>query len=339
MNIVARQSLLTASAVLMAGILAFSLALPEPYWACITAWVIANPDRGATVSKAAMRLVGTFAGCVTGYVLAVLTMDDPFVMVMCMAAVVGLGAYRRFQSPYPYAWALFYLTTAMALAANVSDPADVFQFVVSRGLEVTVGVVAYFVVETAAGRLVPQAEHPGEPAKISATDLVEVEHAAIVSSLTCVVAIVAWIWFDLPSILQIIVSAVILVDQKMTTMITRSWQRLLGCLVGAGVGIPIAMLGIETLPAWSILLLGGLFLFAQIHHGDPRVAYIGTQAGFAYIMALVTGPAPAATILPAVERLVGMTSGVVILLLVVIALHPWLVARHRAVSTKGAALA
>jgi hypothetical protein len=64
----------------------------------------------------------------------------------------------------------------------------------------------------------------------------------------------------------------------------------------------------------SIALLSGIFLFAQLHHSTSHWAYVGTQGGVAFILALITGTGPPDSILPAIDRITGMLCGVLILL-------------------------
>jgi uncharacterized membrane protein YccC len=64
------------------------------------------------------------------------------------------------------------------------------------------------------------------------------------------------------------------------------------------------------------MLIAGVFLFALIHHSTSRWAYVGTQGGVAFILALVTGLGPPDSIMPAVNRIAGMLCGVGILLCV-----------------------
>jgi hypothetical protein len=46
------------------------------------------------------------------------------------------------------------------------------------------------------------------------------------------------------------------------------------------------------------------------------VSYIGTQAMFAYLMSMVQGQSPPDTISPGFERLVGVTAGLAVLVVV-----------------------
>jgi len=73
-------------------------------------------------------------------------------------------------------------------------------------------------------------------------------------------------------------------------------------------------LGPDSFFIWSIALLSGIFLLTQLHHSASRWAYVGTQGGVAFILALITGSGPPNSILPAVDRIAGMLCGVLILL-------------------------
>ena len=64
------------------------------------------------------------------------------------------------------------------------------------------------------------------------------------------------------------------------------------------------------------MLIAGVFLFSLIHHSMSRWAYVGTQGGVAFILALVTGIGPPDSMMPAVNRIAGMLCGVGILLCV-----------------------
>jgi hypothetical protein len=58
--------------------------------------------------------------------------------------------------------------------------------------------------------------------------------------------------------------------------------------------------------------LCGRLPVAQIAHGTSPVAYVGTQAGFASLIAVVQGLASSSDILPAIDRLCGVVGGVIV---------------------------
>ena len=70
--------------------------------------------------------------------------------------------------------------------------------------------------------------------------------------------------------------------------------------------------GALRMALWVVALGSGLFLFSRIHLGGGPDAYFGTQAGVAFILALVTDAGPPTNVIPAFDRLVGITFGVAI---------------------------
>jgi uncharacterized membrane protein YccC len=103
-------------------------------------------------------------------------------------------------------------------------------------------------------------------------------------------------------------------DRDIATTSSRGLQRLLGCFAGGALGLLAVRLGPDSFFVWSIALLSGIFAFAQLHHSTSHWAYVGTQGGVAFILALITGSGPPDSILPAINRIAGMLCGVLILL-------------------------
>jgi hypothetical protein len=72
-------------------------------------------------------------------------------------------------------------------------------------------------------------------------------------------------------------------------------------------------LTVEAFLPWVLMLIGGILIAAQW-----GIGYVGTQAAVAFICTLVQGPGPPASILPGIERLAGITGGLLILLAVTV---------------------
>ena len=113
-----------------------------------------------------------------------------------------------------------------------------------------------------------------------------------------------------------LISCLVVLDRDGASTHFRGMQRILGCLAGGALGLLTVRLGPDSFFIWSAMLIAGVFLFALIHHGGSRWAYVGTQGGVAFILALVTGAGPPDSIVPAVNRIAGMLCGVGILLFV-----------------------
>ncbi|HEX2525731.1 MAG TPA: FUSC family protein [Geminicoccus sp.] len=323
-----RQAIITASTVWLAIMLACIVHMPDPWWAGISALVVSNPDHRAVVSKAAMRFLGTVAGCVAGYLFAAACEGDPVVSALGLAAAVGVSTHWRLRVAYSYAVLLGSMTFMMAVGVSFESPATLLPFVTFRGIEVSLGILAYLVVALVLREDPAFQPAPDRPPVVPqrAAERLEITQAASIAGILPPIVLFLWIWFDLPSLTQMLISSVVLVDRDVGSMRTKGAQRLMGCAIGGGIGLAVTILvDPQGLVLWSILLFGGIFLLAHVHHGDPGTAYIGTQGGLAYLMALVTGPGPATTILPVLDRLSGMLIGVLVLITTVTLLRPLLV--------------
>ena len=107
-------------------------------------------------------------------------------------------------------------------------------------------------------------------------------------------------------------------------MVQRAAHRLIGCLIGALVGLAaLAFIG-DNFLLWIGLIPPGIWLCSQIQTGTTGISYIGTQAMFSYLMSMVQGQGPPQTISPGLERLVGVMGGVTILFVVtlILSLYP-----------------
>ncbi|MFM9859958.1 FUSC family protein [Pseudoxanthobacter sp. M-2] len=324
-----RQALVAAAGCWLAAVLAFWTGTSDPWWACISAWVVANPNRDALVLKSGMRVAGTLIACIIGYNLALVLEGQPVAQALVLAMVCMVGIIMRYRSRFDYAWLLGAITIAMALVGSMTDPATLYEFVVYRGLEICIGVFAAMVASLVLGESLPEKPKGFEPG--AAEERLKALHAAIIAGAALLTAMALWSWYDLPSILQIVVSILAVLDRDIAVMRAKSLQRVMGCLVGGSAGLVITATGVSSFFVWSILFVGGLMALAHLYHGRGGYSYVGLQGGFAFILAMVTGLGPPDTIDPIVERVAGMLIGVVILLAVVAILRPALTAHRAAV--------
>jgi uncharacterized membrane protein YccC len=291
--------------------------------------MVANPDRDAMMLKGILRVFGTIFGCIIGYQIALHTEGNTAVQAIVIAAVTGCGVLMRFRSKYAYAWLLGTLTLNMAVIGAILDPATLNDFVVNRGIEIVVGVGAAFFAAVVLGRDV----HGPPVAPAAVGSKLEAGEVAIIGALAPVVALYAWSLFDLPSLLQIVVSAVVLLDRDLAATRARGLQRLFGCIGGGGIGLAVVGSGLGNgFVPWTVLLVGGLVLFAHLHHGTGRWTYVGTQGGFGYITAMITENGAPNSIEPIVERLEGIIIGVLIVTALVAVLAPFFL--HRAAARR-----
>jgi uncharacterized membrane protein YccC len=140
-----------------------------------------------------------------------------------------------------------------------------------------------------------------------------------------------WSWLELPSLSQtaITITAVMAVpalssdagaNQRKIT--ERALHRILGCLSGGIAGLACLAVSIDSLLPWMLMLTTGIWIAAHIQASERGIGYVGTQGGVVFISTLVQGTGPAVSILPGIERFVGITGGLLILLAVLLLTAP-----------------
>ena len=91
------QGLVTALACWLASVLAFAFHLDNPWWATMSAWIVANPEHHALLEKAANRILGTVVGCIASYWLALWIEGRPSLQTVAMFAIGATGSLQPFS--------------------------------------------------------------------------------------------------------------------------------------------------------------------------------------------------------------------------------------------------
>ncbi|MGA7213366.1 MAG: FUSC family protein [Terrimicrobiaceae bacterium] len=130
----------------LAGVLSVFVALyfrlPEPTWALITAFVIMLAQYvGAVAEKSVMRVIGTIAGALIGYLLTASLEQQPTLYLLLVGGVVGTGTALFGYTKYPYAFLLCALTTMVVASNGMNNPSFSWRPALERTEEVTVGVI------------------------------------------------------------------------------------------------------------------------------------------------------------------------------------------------------
>lgn len=123
--------------------LAYAMGLPRPFWAMMTAYIVAQPWSGAVRSRAFYRLCGTFAGSAATIFLIPRLSHSPELTVLAMAGWVGLCLYVSLldRTPRSYLFMLAGYTAALVGFPSVSDPFTVFDVGLARVEEISLGIV------------------------------------------------------------------------------------------------------------------------------------------------------------------------------------------------------
>ena len=132
---------------LLAAGLAFYLALifqfSKPFWAVMTAYIVANPLSGAVHSKAVFRLSGTVVGGAVAVLLLPNLRGSPELLTLALAAWLGLCIYLAVldRTPRAYMYLLAGFTAVLVGMPIVDNPSAVFMTAVARVQEIALGFV------------------------------------------------------------------------------------------------------------------------------------------------------------------------------------------------------
>ena len=334
-----------AASVTLAVLVALALHADDPWWAGISAFVVSKAAFSEAVSRGIMRVAGSVVGGIAALIVLRLFVYQslPFCLSLFVLSCIGMFGFAC--SRFGYAWVVGTVTACLVMLMSLDQPAAAFNTAVNRVAEVAIGTIASLIVcglspDPANAGVAPAAsllEAPplafwrGDYGARLARWLPGKEplllHACR-GGLTVVLmpALADWLAPQSPVTMGITVVMVMMIpttailQSDIRTIIERSAHRLIGCLLGALVGLAaLAFVGSDFV-RWVVLIPPGIWLCSQIQTGTTGLSYIGTQAMFAYLMSMVQGLGPPDTISPGFERLVGVMGGLSVLFVVTLIL-------------------
>jgi uncharacterized membrane protein YccC len=308
---VAQLAFRTALAGTIAILIAMAVDLDAPYWAGITAFGMIQHDMSATLSRSFDRVLGTILGAILGYVGACIPGRSAFFVLSML--MVSFTLYAQARVNHGYAVVLMGATFLLVMFGSLSAPDLALSLAVYRGLEIIVGVVAAGVVDIL---LVPDRLHGGGEAPKPGLFSGPIDEDQLVIALTGGIAVASvpaiWSGLELPGIGQTPITAIIIAIAFQRAPQWTAILRIIGCFIGGAYGLLWIPLAGESF----ILCLGslflGLYLSGHVLQRKGDASYAGHQAGVAVILAMVDGLGPPSSILPAIDRLVGIVGGVVL---------------------------
>jgi uncharacterized membrane protein YccC len=318
---------ITALAVVLATVLALIIRVDAAWWAAISAFVSLQTTAPASVQRGILRIAGTTVGAAAALLLSPWLVGDPVSLSLVLLVASTVGVLGLLVDGHGYAWLLGAITVDMVLLAALNDPLSALSTACNRVAEVSIGTLAAMAVAVLLSPVAdPVAEAP--PATPGWGNLLGEQWPATQHALRAGISVMlvplAWNWLDLPGLSQtaVTVAAVMAVPapsnaapdpQKITE---RAMHRLLGCLLGGLAGLACLAVSVQTLLPWLLMLTTGIWIFAHLQGSQRGIGYVGTQGAVAFISTLIQGPEPPASIQPGILRLVGITGGLLILLVV-----------------------
>ncbi|WP_198086926.1 FUSC family protein [Variovorax sp. E3] len=141
-------SLKSFAAAMLALYLASRAGLPRPFWALMTAYIVAHPLAGNVRSKALYRFLGTLLGCAATVVLVPSLSASPELLALALALWTGVCLYFSLldRSARSYVFMLAGYSAAIIGFPLVDAPAAMFDTAVARVQEIGLGILCASVV-------------------------------------------------------------------------------------------------------------------------------------------------------------------------------------------------
>ncbi|VTU23109.1 p-hydroxybenzoic acid efflux pump subunit AaeB [Variovorax sp. PBS-H4] len=117
--------------------------LPRPFWAVMTAYIVAHPLAGQVRSKSLYRLCGTVLGCAATVTLVPSLSGSPVLLSLALALWVGICLYLSLldRSARSYAFMLGGYSAALIGFPLVDAPMSMFDTAIARTQEIGLGIV------------------------------------------------------------------------------------------------------------------------------------------------------------------------------------------------------
>ncbi len=325
----ARQGYAVAFAVSLAVAAAALFTLHDAWWAAISAFTVSQTTRPASLRRGTLRVVGTIIGAVIALACASTLAYNHALCALFLLAAGTLGTLGYLLSPFGYAWLLAAITAMMIVLMSLTDPAIAFAGATDRVADVMIGTAAAML----AAMLFAPDETAAPPQPSGFTDLLGANRPALLhalrSGITVMLIPLLGIGLGLPGLPQMDVTAAAVMAvqpprgfEDHTPFVTRALQRIWGCLIGGAVALLLLAMPLTNFLLWLLALTVGVFVGVQLQSSQRAISYAGTQATIVYIMTLVQGVGPPTSLLPGIERFVGITGGITVLLLVSLVLWP-----------------
>src|SRR6516165_5474708 len=335
------KALGAALSVALAAFAALILHSDEPWWAAISAWMMSGISLADALPRGVMRIVGSIAGAIIAVIVLGLFAYDPLPFCVCLFIIAWVGLFCFAKSRHGYAWMIGAITSNLVMLIVLDQPQTAFTIAVNRVADVTVGTAATLLVTYLLPTL-PDA--PARPAANAASPLPHLfwsrRHSrefelwlrenwllilhACRGALTVMVLPLLLNWLAPLGSSQLAVTSVAVMAVPTTavrepdgrTVVQRAVHRLVGCALGALLGLLCLYWVGQSLLVWLLLLMGGVWFSSQIQSGNTGIGYVGTQAGFAFLLSMVQGQGPPLSPIPGIDRFAGIMAGLCVLLII-----------------------
>ena len=333
-----RQCTIAALSVALSVAIALVLHMDEVWWAAISGFISSQATRPSSIQRGILRIAGTACGAALALLAAPFTLNDHLICHLFLLITAWVAIYGVLSSRYGYAWLFSGITAIMVTMLAITDPPSMFRFAFLRTAEVAIGCSSAVFFALILG---PDGSPDEPPPRPSWSDPLGSGWPATLHALRCGVAVMLlptiWSQLELPNVVEMAVSVAAvmamparsdgtLTDGRM--VVAHALHRLIGCFLGGVAGFLLLALPLAQFLPWLIALAAGVWTGTHVQASTRGVGYIGSQATVVYIVTLVQGWGPPSSILPGIDRFVGILCGVIILLLVSLLWWPLVETQH-----------
>jgi uncharacterized membrane protein YccC len=292
-----------------------------------------------------MRIVGSAAGAAIAVIVLGLFVYDPLPFCLCLFVTAWAGLFGFAKSRHGYAWLIGSITGNLVMLMALDQPQTAFTIAVNRVADVIIGTLAALL----ATLLLPAAEDaPANPIGSSPSTFPlrfwSRRHAvafetwlrenwpvilhACRGSLTVGLLPLLLNWLAplgsstmaVTSVAVMSVPTTAILEPDARTVVQRAIYRLLGCALGALLGLIYLYWVGSDFAVWLMLLVSGVWLSSQIQSGSTGIGYVGTQAGLAFLLSMIQGQGAPTSPTPGLDRFAGIMAGLSLLLVITMAM-------------------
>jgi uncharacterized membrane protein YccC len=326
--------------------LANALHLSDTWWAAISGFAVMQTSFAGSVQRAVQRIMGTLIGAALGTLVGPWIGDRPWLFVPALGAIGGVAVYYANGTRAAYAWVLGGVTALMVTyeAHGLLSVRSTALFAALRVAEVMVGTLACLVVASVF-HFGPKWYRKTRPPSVSATvGEAEALSASTLSPsleslrptrrLLCLqaalaIAILAALTYvlHLPGFAQAMVTAIAVLilpaslpaGGMQQPVIEKMVHRVAGCLLAGALGVALLPLMQGQAILCMLALSIGVWIGCHVQTGREGASYVGRQFTIAFIMVFVQDHHWSADPVPALMRLSGILTGIVVLAAVILA--------------------
>ncbi|MFL9910837.1 FUSC family protein [Paraburkholderia sp. RL17-337-BIB-A] len=329
--------------------LANALHLSDTWWAAISGFAVMQTSFAGSVERAAHRIMGTLIGAALGTMVGPWIGDRPWLFVPALGAIGAVAVYQANGSKAAYAWVLGGVTALMVTyeAHGLVSVRATALFAALRVAEVMVGTLACLLVASvfhfgpkwygkkgppsasatarAAGEsVVPSAAVlPPSPESMRPTRMLLCLQGAlaitILAALTYVLHLPGFAQAMVTAIAVLILPAGLPADRTRQPVMEKMVHRVAGCLLAGTLGVALLPLMQGQAILCMFALAVGVWIGCHVQTGREGASYVGRQFTIAFIMVFVQDHHWSADPVPALMRLSGILTGIVVLAAVMLA--------------------